>query len=122
MYCPNPGLPKVTDTGQLSTTCATTIKPSWNLQAAQMEDAHLKVVIDLKSSGMPKPSFFVWLHDPIFNALWHYWDSSHIVKDMLVKSDNPESALPRYSFVIPSHRAPSFLQGIMAVHLQDILV
>ena len=104
--------PKVTDTGQLSTTCTTTIKPSCTLQAAQREDAHLKVVIDLKSSGMRKPPLFVWRHDPILKALWHCWDSLHIMNDMLVKSDNPEGALPEYSFVIPSHLVPSVLQSI----------
>ena len=100
------------DTGEFSTTCATTINPSYNLQAAQREDPRLKVVIDYKSSGMPKPPSFVWCHDPILKALWHCWDSLHIVNNMLVKSDNPESALPEYSFVIPSHLVPSVLQGI----------
>ena len=51
------GTPRVADTSVFSTTCATTINPSCNLQAAQREDPRLKVVIDLKSSGMPKPSF-----------------------------------------------------------------
>ena len=106
------GTLKVADTGKFSTACATTINPSYNLQAAQREDCRLKVVIDLKSSGMPKPPSFVWRHDPSLKALWHCWDSLHIVNDMLVKSDNPESALPEYSFVIPPHVVPSVLQGI----------
>ena len=102
----------VADTGEFSTTCTTTFNPSCNLQAAQREDLRLKVVIDLISSGMPKPPFFAWRHDPILKALWHCWDSLHIVNDVLVKSDNPESALLEYSFVIPSHLVPSILQGI----------
>ena len=106
------GTSKVTDTGQLSTIFAATIKPSCNLQAAQREDARLKVVIDLKSAGMPKPPLFVWRHDPILKTFCHCWDSLHIVNDMLVKSDNPERLSPEYSFVIPSHLVPSVLQGI----------
>ena len=38
---------KVTDTGQLSTICATSFKTSCNLQAAKKEDACLKVVIKI---------------------------------------------------------------------------
>ena len=100
------------DTGQLSTT----VTPSCNLQAAQREDARLKVVIDLKSSGMPEPPFFVWRHDSILKALWHCWDSLHIVNDMLVKSGNPESALREYIWF------RQFFSAFIAVLLQDILV
>ena len=76
------------------------------------EDTRLKTVIDLKSSGMPKPPLFVWRHNSILKALWHCWDSLYIVDGMLVKSDNPEKLLPEYSFVIPSQLVLSVLQGI----------
>ena len=104
--------PTEPDTTPSSTTFATTIQPSCNLQTAQREDARLKTVIDLKSSRMPKPPLFVWRHDSILKALWHCWDSLHIVDGMLVKSDNPEKLLPEYSFVIPSQLVLSVLQGI----------
>ena len=80
------GTPKVDDTGEFSTTCATTINPSHNLQAAQREDPRLKVVIELTSSGMPKPPSFVWHHDPILKALWHCWDSLLVGEMRLVCS------------------------------------
>ena len=73
------GTPKVANSAEFSTTCATTINLSCNLHVAEREDPRLKVVID-----------------------------------MHVKSDNLESALPEYSFVIPSHLVPFVLQGIQS--------
>ena len=117
------GTPKVADTGEFSTTSATTINPSYNLQAAQREDPRLKVVIDLKSSGMPKPPFFVWRHNPILNALWHCWDSLHIVNNICLSKVTTLRVLYQNTHLLSLHIwfCP-FFRAFIAVLLQDILV
>ena len=92
--------------------CATTVAPTCNLQTAQTTDSRLRVVLELKASGMPKPPLFAWSKDPILKAFWHCWDSLHIVNGLLVKSASTKVPIPDYSFVIPAHLVEPILQGI----------
>ena len=53
----------------LSTICATTDAPGYNLQQAQEEGSDLSRVISLNSSELPRPPFFEWNRNPTLTAL-----------------------------------------------------
>ena len=97
----------------LSTSCATTVTPGYNLQQAQQEDPDLSRVIGLISSELPRPPFFVWARNSTLRALWHCWDSLLLVGGLLVKKiKTPSRSLSEYVFVIPEKLINSVLQGI----------
>lgn len=93
-------------------TCATTMKPGYNLQQAQRDDPTLNTVLEMKLSDLPKPPPFVWSKDPLLRAYWHCWDDLYITNGLLVKKLTADRLYPNYAFVIPTNVVESVLLGI----------
>ena len=96
-----------------SPSCVTSVTPESSLQQEQLNDPDLSKVIEFKSHQMPRPPFFVWAHNPTLRALWHCWDTLHLVNGILVKGvQGQPTSLSEYAFVIPFRMIDSVLQGI----------
>eukprot|EP00794_Sanderia_malayensis_P002386 gene2386-biopygen1273 len=95
-----------------TTTCATTTHSDHSLQEAQRQDMCISKIIEIKSLGLPKPPLFAWSSDPQLKVFWHAWDNLFVHNGLLVKRLDPDNALPKYAFVIPTSLVESVLQGI----------
>ena len=92
--------------------CLTMLTPKKDLQQAQLEDLSIAKVIEIKTSGFPKPPYFVWAKNKHLSAFWSCWDNFFIVDGILVKSPkNPRNVL-NYAVVVPEKLVHQVMSGL----------
>ena len=92
--------------------CLTMLTPETNLQQAQLEDPNIAKVIEIKTSGFPKPPYFVWANNKHLSAFWSCWDNLFIVDGILVKSPQNPRNVPNYAVVVPEKLVHQVMSGL----------
>ena len=92
--------------------CLTMLTPEKDLQQAQLEDPSIAKVIEIKTSGFPKPPYFVWAKNKRLSAFWSCWENLFIVDGILVKSPQNPRNVPNYAVVVPEKLVHQVMSGL----------
>eukprot|EP00794_Sanderia_malayensis_P021278 gene21278-biopygen16313 len=103
----NPSLhPTDAITGSIS------LLPATDLLTAQRNDPSIRIVVELKEQGLPKPPPFVWQDHSDLRTYWDCWDQLFVNNGLLVRSLHRHTHFPSQAVVVPNSLVLNVLKGL----------